>query len=111
MTVGEGGRPARTDWERVETFGSLASLMRCRIHTGRTHQIRVHMKSFGHLILGDTTYGWRPDPRLPLKPLRVMLHAEHIVFLHPVTARVMDLRAPLPEDFSSLMQALRRLSP
>ncbi len=110
MTVGEGGRPSRTDWERLEVFGKIASLLRCRIHTGRTHQIRVHLKSMGHPILGDATYGWKPDTRIPLTPPRVMLHAEHIVFLHPVTARLMDLRAPMPADFSTLMEALRKLA-
>jgi 23S rRNA pseudouridine1911/1915/1917 synthase len=108
MTVGEGGKPARTDWERVEAFPPLASLIRCRIHTGRTHQIRVHMKSLGHILLGDEAYGWREDLRLAVQPERVMLHAEHIVFLHPVTARTMDLRAPLPKDFEKLLRSLRK---
>ena len=107
MTVGEGGRPARTDWEVVEAFGDQAALVLCRIHSGRTHQIRVHLKSIGHPLLGDPTYGWKPDPRLP-QPQRVMLHAERIAFLHPVTARPLDLRAPLPEDFRELLAALRR---
>ena len=106
MTVGEGGRPARTDWEVVEAFGGKAALLRCRIYSGRTHQIRVHLKSIGHPLLGDRTYGWKPDPKLPL-PLRVMLHAERIAFLHPVTARPLDLRAPLPPDFADLLRVLR----
>ncbi len=107
MTTGEGGRPARTDWEVVDTFGSAAALLRCRIHTGRTHQIRVHLKSLGHPVLGDRTYGWKPDPDGPTPP-RVMLHAERIAFLHPITARPLDLHAPLPGDFSGLIAALRR---
>jgi 23S rRNA pseudouridine1911/1915/1917 synthase len=109
MTVGEGGRPARTDWEIVEAFGDRAALVRCRIHSGRTHQIRVHLKSLGHPLIGDTTYGWKTDPRLP-DPGRVMLHAERIAFLHPVTARPLDLRAPLPADFTNLLATLRALS-
>ena len=109
MTVAEGGRPARTDWEVVEAFGDQAALVRCRIHSGRTHQIRVHLKSIGHPLLGDPTYGWKPDPRLPAPP-RVMLHAERIAFLHPVTARPLDLHAPLPEDFRGLLAALRNMS-
>jgi 23S rRNA pseudouridine1911/1915/1917 synthase len=107
MTVGEGGRPSRTDWERVEAFGQLAALLRCHIHTGRTHQIRVHLKSIGHILLGDTVYGWKPDARLPRQPARVMLHAERIAFLHPVTGQAMDLHAPLPADFQAMLQALR----
>ena len=107
MTVGEGGRPARTDWTRLEVFGTkAAALLRCHIHTGRTHQIRVHLKSIGHPLLGDRTYGWKADPRLPCPP-RVMLHAEHIVFTHPITGKPLDLRAPLPADFLSMLKALR----
>ena len=108
MTTGEGGRPARTDWEVLETFGQAAALVRCRIHSGRTHQIRVHLKSIGHPLLGDRTYGWRADPKLPAPP-RVMLHAERIAFIHPVTARARDIRAPLPGDFADLLTALRAL--
>ncbi|MFM1747619.1 MAG: hypothetical protein RLZZ188_1285 [Verrucomicrobiota bacterium] len=108
MTVGEGGKPARTDWERAEKFGDLAALVRCRIFTGRTHQIRVHLKSLGHPILGDALYGWKPEPRLKEQPARVMLHAEHLVLMHPATGRELDLRAPLPEDFTRLIRALRR---
>ncbi|MBP8257699.1 MAG: RluA family pseudouridine synthase [Opitutaceae bacterium] len=106
--VGEGGRDAHTDWERVEAFGEQAALLRCTIHTGRTHQIRVHLKHLGHVIVGDDVYGWKPDPRIPtLKADRVMLHAEHLVLNHPASGRSMDLRAPLPLDFQSLLQTLR----
>jgi 23S rRNA pseudouridine1911/1915/1917 synthase len=108
MTTGEGGKPAKTDWERVEAFGDLASLLRCRIHTGRTHQIRVHLKSIGHVILGDDTYGWKPDVRLPVPVERVMLHAEHLVITHPKSGKELDLRAPLPKDFTALMKALKK---
>jgi 23S rRNA pseudouridine1911/1915/1917 synthase len=112
MAIVEGprGRDARTDWERVETFGgNLASLMRCIIHTGRTHQIRVHMKSLGHILLGDVIYGWKASPRLPAQPTRMLLHAEHLVVKHPVTGKVLDLRAPLPKDFEKMLKGLRKL--
>jgi len=109
MTVGEGGRPSRTDWTVLESYGKLAALVRCHIHTGRTHQIRVHMKSTGHPLLGDVVYGWKQDPRLPRQPERVMLHAEHIAFLHPITGRPIDLRAPLPADFKAMVDALRKV--
>ena len=108
MTVGEGGKPALTDWERVETYGDIAALLRCEIHTGRTHQIRVHLKSLGYPILGDALYGWKPDARLAVQPARVMLHAEHLVLAHPVTGKVLDLRAPLPDDFKSLVRQLKK---
>ena len=102
-----GGRDAHTDWQVVETFGRKASLVRCTIHTGRTHQIRVHLKSLGNIILGDDVYGWKPDPSLPENPTRVMLHAEHLVVTHPITGKTMDLRAPLPADFERLLTLLR----
>lgn len=105
-----GGRSARTDWEVVEGFGNLATLVRCTIHSGRTHQIRVHLKSLGHVLLGDTIYGWKPDPRLSAQPGRVMLHAEHLVITHPMTGKELDLRAPLPADFSSMLTSLRELA-
>jgi 23S rRNA pseudouridine1911/1915/1917 synthase len=109
MTTGECGRPARTDWEVVEAFAAKAALIRCRIHSGRTHQIRVHFKSIAHPVLGDATYGWKRDPALPEVP-RVMLHAERIAFLHPITARPMEFRAPLPADFGTLLKSLRAQS-
>jgi 23S rRNA pseudouridine1911/1915/1917 synthase len=68
----------------------------------------VHLKSIGHPVMGDTTYGWKQNPLLPVPP-RVMLHAEHLVFAHPVSATVLDLRAPLPEDFRQLLAALRKV--
>lgn len=107
MTTGEGGRPSRTDWTVEEVFPERAALVRCRIHTGRTHQIRVHMKSIGHPLLGDETYGWKQVAKQP-KVDRVMLHAEHLVFTHPVTLKPMDLRAPLPKDFTKLIKELRK---
>ena len=110
MTVGEGGKPARTDWERVEAFGEVAALMRCAIHTGRTHQIRVHLKSLGHPLLGDALYGWKPDARMPRQPERVMLHAEHLALTHPITGKPLDLRAPLPKDFTAMLKMLRALA-
>lgn len=109
MTTGEGGRPARTDWVLLEKFGERAAFVRCRIHTGRTHQIRVHLKSIGHPLLGDATYGWKSSPSMPTPP-RVMLHAEHLVLAHPVSGKVLDLRAALPRDFEELMVQLRKLA-
>ncbi len=110
MTTGEGGKPARTDWKVEQAFGTQVSLVRCHIHTGRTHQIRVHLKSLGHVILGDATYGWKENISLPLRPERVMLHAERLIFLHPVTARQIEVRAPLPEDFRAMIAALTAAS-
>ncbi len=106
---GEGGRDAHTDWEVIEKFKDVAALIRCTIHTGRTHQIRVHMKTLGHTLLGDRVYGWKPDPRLIVVPERVMLHAEHLVIVHPVTGKDLDLRAPQPKDFKAVIKGLKKV--
>ena len=107
IEVERGGREAHTDWEVVERFGKVAALLRCTIHTGRTHQIRVHLKSLGFPVLGDSTYGWKSDPKLPV-PARVMLHAEHLVVTHPITGKTLDVRAPLPPDFQEMIAALKK---
>jgi 23S rRNA pseudouridine1911/1915/1917 synthase len=108
MTVMEDGRHAKTDWVLEEKFERLnVCLFRCGIHTGRTHQIRVHMKFIRHPLLGDRTYGWRPDDRLPLTPDRVMLHAERLRFTHPVTEEEISVQAPLPADFKAMIDSLR----
>jgi 23S rRNA pseudouridine1911/1915/1917 synthase len=107
---GQPGRDAHTDWEVVEKFGDVAALVRCTIHTGRTHQIRVHLKWLGHVLLGDEIYGWKPNAKLTRQPERVMLHAEHLVFTHPVTGKKMDLRAPMPKDFAAQLAQLRKLA-
>lgn len=110
MTVSESGKVARTDWDRVEAFGEIAALMRLRIFTGRTHQIRVHLKSLGFPLLGDPLYGWKEDARLKKQPERVMLHAEHLVLTHPISGKKLDLRAPLPADFKAQIAQLRKLA-
>jgi 23S rRNA pseudouridine1911/1915/1917 synthase len=104
---GRGGRAARTDWQVVERYGAAAALVSCTLHTGRTHQIRVHLASLGHPILGDSVYGWRPDPRAQVRPARVMLHAARIRLAHPRTGRALDLKAPLPADFKAQIRALK----
>lgn len=109
MAVREEGREARTDWERVEVFGDACALLRCRIHSGRTHQIRVHLSSERHPLLGDTVYGYREDPRLKKPPARTMLHAHRLVFKHPIHGEKLELVAPLPPDFRGQLEQLRRL--
>jgi 23S rRNA pseudouridine1911/1915/1917 synthase len=110
MTVGESnGKPARTDWRMVESFTNpLTTLFLCRIHSGRTHQIRVHLKSIGHSILGDRTYGWKPLEQPEIQPPRVMLHAFHLNFTHPVTKQLIEIEAPKPADFEALLDQLRK---
>jgi 23S rRNA pseudouridine1911/1915/1917 synthase len=91
----EGGRMARTDFKVMRT-GREASLLQCRLHTGRTHQIRVHLQHLGHPILGDTVYGGRHAGQFS----RQMLHAWKLGFDHPRGKRRMDFEASLPEDFA-----------
>lgn len=97
----EKGRHSHTDWKVEKTDDRGFSLIRCRIHTGRTHQIRVHMKFLGHSLLGDKTYGYRELelPNLPHTPPRVMLHSVFLGLAHPLTEEPMELNAPMPEDF------------
>jgi len=107
MCVRENGKPARTDWFVEERFGDRAALLRCVLHTGRTHQIRVHLAHLGHPILGDKTYG-RTQHRHEGWPMpRVMLHAERLRLEHPISGKMIDLRAPLPPDFYNLAEYLR----
>jgi 23S rRNA pseudouridine1911/1915/1917 synthase len=111
MTVieeGHGGRASWTDWALVERYGDLASLVTCSLHTGRTHQIRVHMASIGHPLLGDSAYGWKANTRMRLLPERVMLHSGRLVLAHPVTGKKLDLKAPLPADFKAQIKALKK---
>lgn len=92
MAVVERGRPAATDY-RVLAFCGPHVLIECTLHTGRTHQIRVHLKHLGHPICGDREYGGPAD--FP----RQMLHAWKLGFLHPRNARRLDFTSPPPPDF------------
>jgi 23S rRNA pseudouridine1911/1915/1917 synthase len=139
--VKTGGREAITHYEVLESFSlpdisaaerrklpgtpaaeALASLVECRLETGRTHQIRVHMAAMGHPLLGDTTYGsgfrtkidklikLAPDVAEALTALgRQALHAYLLAFEHPVTREVMRFEGELPADLDRLVAALRRL--
>ena len=99
MTIArEGGREARTDFKVLRT-GREASLLECRLHTGRTHQIRVHLQHLGHPILGDIVYGRRHAGNFS----RQMLHAWKLAFDHPRTKERMHFEAPVPEDFKRSM--------
>ena len=105
--VESGGKFASTDWTVVEDFGEVA-LVRLRIHTGRTHQIRVHLSSFGCPVAGDRDYGSAAaDGVLPFRPPRQMLHAWKLVFPHPDGGRQVQFESSLPSDFKELLDALR----
>ena len=98
MAVVSTGRQARTDLTRLARFDS-ADLLRAHLFTGRTHQIRVHLASIGHPVVGDDTYGGGGGRKLvSLPPRRHFLHAAWLIFRHPVSGESIDLRSPLPED-------------
>jgi 23S rRNA pseudouridine1911/1915/1917 synthase len=103
-----GGRASWTDWTLVEKFGAAAALVGCTLHTGRTHQIRVHMSSLGHPLLGDAAYGWKANSWAGRQPARVMLHAARLSVVHPGTGKALDLHAPLPADFRAQIRALKK---
>jgi len=98
MAIVSTGRPGRTDLTRLARFDS-ADLLRAHLFTGRTHQIRVHLASIGHPVVGDDTYGGGGGRKLMGLPLRRhFLHAAWLIFRHPVTGETIDLRSPLPEE-------------
>jgi 23S rRNA pseudouridine1911/1915/1917 synthase len=105
------GRPAVTLYETAETFAAT-SLLRVRIETGRTHQIRVHMAHLGHSIVGDPQYGRPRRETLPVPvPARQMLHAAKLSFIHPATGQPMTFEAPLPADMRELVSILGTPNP
>jgi 23S rRNA pseudouridine1911/1915/1917 synthase len=106
MAVVSTGRQAKTDFVRLARFGP-GDLLRAHLHTGRTHQIRVHLASVGHPVMGDDTYGGGGGRRIAgLPPRRHFLHAAWLVFIHPITGAPMDIRSPLPEDLKQSLSAI-----
>jgi 23S rRNA pseudouridine1911/1915/1917 synthase len=111
------GREARTSWRIQERFDG-AALLRVRIHTGRTHQIRVHLASIGHPVAGDPLYGGtraassrRREAREVLASLeRPALHAARLAFTHPATGERREFTAPLPPDLVEVVDRLREAS-
>ena len=105
MTINEkNGKPAITHYKVLERFGNY-TYMQFKLETGRTHQIRVHMASIGHPLLGDALYS---SGRSPFKHLQGQcLHAQTIGFVHPRTGKYMEYSAPLPEYFEKLLYLLK----
>ncbi|MDE3066568.1 MAG: RluA family pseudouridine synthase [Verrucomicrobiota bacterium] len=106
----ESSRAAHTTYHVLERLRA-ATLLEVQIHTGRTHQIRVHFQFVGHPLVGDDTYGARQNQALTeltgYDPPRVMLHARELAFVHPHTQKPMAFEAPLPEDFRLALERLR----
>jgi 23S rRNA pseudouridine1911/1915/1917 synthase len=106
MAVVTTGRPARTDFARLARYDSV-DLLRARLHSGRTHQIRVHLASIGHPVVGDDTYGGGGGRRVVALPShRHFLHAAWLRFRHPISGEEMDLRSPLPDDLRRSLAAV-----
>jgi 23S rRNA pseudouridine1911/1915/1917 synthase len=102
MAVVSGGRRAVTHWEVLARYTGFTHV-RCRLETGRTHQIRVHMAYLGHPILGDTVYG----NKKPVAGLQGQcLHAAGLRFIHPRTGELIELTCPLPEEFTEVLRKL-----
>jgi 23S rRNA pseudouridine1911/1915/1917 synthase len=99
------GRPAITHYETIQRFSGV-SLLRIRIETGRTHQIRVHLAHVGHPVVGDAQYGRARKIHGPVTACRQMLHAERLAFTHPRTGVPLEFQAPMPHDMKSLLESL-----
>lgn len=104
MAVVAGGRDAVTHWEVIARYPGYTHV-RCKLETGRTHQIRVHMAHLGHPILGDTVYGAKkPVPGLTGQ----CLHAVALRFQHPRTGEAVELSCPLPDEFTAMLRKIDR---
>jgi 23S rRNA pseudouridine1911/1915/1917 synthase len=104
MAVTDSGRHAVTHYTVEQRFAApvASSLVRCRLETGRTHQIRVHLRAIGHPVVGDRDYdGGRPG----LDPGRPFLHATSLSFRHPATGEAVEFDAPLPQDLASVLSS------
>lgn len=104
IAVRNDGRSAVTEYYVLERFGNY-TLLKCKLRTGRTHQIRVHMRYIGHSVVGDKTYGIKNE-RFSLDGQ--LLHAGEISFIHPKTGERMNFSCPLPSDFSKILDILRK---
>lgn len=119
MALRENGKFARTHYKVLKFFGTQASLVECRLDTGRTHQIRVHLTAKGHPLIGDPLYG--KQPRVLAEPLknflqnqwsknRQALHAKELSFVHPLTEANLNFSSELPEDMRNLIHVLDLIS-
>lgn len=110
-------KAAASSWRVVRRFAAGFSLLRVKIHTGRTHQIRVHLSEAGFPVVNDSLYGRRRGRQLPPGPVqeavrgagRQLLHAVYLGFDHPVTGERVEVNAPLPYDFRAVLRALEQV--
>ena len=104
MGIVEDGKRAVTHYEVLERYKNT-TLIKCVLETGRTHQIRVHMASIGHPLVGDEVYGFKKQ-RFKLKGQ--VLHAKTLCFIHPKTKEYMEFTTNLPEYYNNLIEKLRK---
>ena len=115
MAIVAGGKPALTHFKVISAFGDYAALVECRLETGRTHQIRVHMTSIGHPLVGDQLYGKsRSKSRAPEAAKQALttfprqaLHARTLGFYHPNSRKKLQFESKIPSDFNELINSLR----
>jgi 23S rRNA pseudouridine1911/1915/1917 synthase len=106
MAVVREGKNALTEFQVIEQdFIGDQALVKCKIHTGRTHQIRVHLAFVGAPVVGDSIYGYRKQ-RIKMK--RLFLHATRLQFEHPITEEEMVFESPLPVGLQNILEKLRR---
>jgi len=106
----DSGRAAHTSWRALEKLNA-ATFVEAQIHTGRTHQVRVHFQFLGHPLVGDETYGAKQNKKLVeltgYSAPRVMLHSRELSFIHPGTEKEMSFESSLPKDFREALKLLR----
>ena len=101
------GRRAITHFQVLERFGRVATLVACRLETGRTHQIRIHLAELGHPVVGDAVYRPKEQPKCKAQFHRQALHAQTLGFIHPFGKAKLSIEAPLPPDMDALILDLR----
>ena len=119
MAINLNGKKAVTHWTLLETFSNLVSLISCKLQTGRTHQIRVHMSSIGHSLIGDKIYGGLPQKNKTLNSIqknvinecksfsRQALHSKTLTFEHPISKKQMHFDIDLPNDIKNLLNSIK----
>jgi 23S rRNA pseudouridine1911/1915/1917 synthase len=104
MAVRDGGREARTEYVVERSYDEpVVSLLECRLETGRTHQVRVHLQAIGHPVVGDAAYG---GSRVAIALERPFLHAFRLAFEHPTTGEHLEFDEPLPPELAEILAAL-----